>query len=122
MYDVLVRAAIAMKKHHDQKQGRKERVYWAYTSTSPFIIEGSQDRNSLRAGTWRQELVQRPRRGAAYWLAPHDLLSLLSYRTQDHQSRHNIIHSGLGPPHQSLIKKMLYRLAYSWILQRRFLK
>jgi hypothetical protein len=41
------------------------------------------------AGTWRQdpggkrELVQRPWRGAVYWLAPQCLPSLLSYRTQD---------------------------------------
>jgi hypothetical protein len=35
----------------------------AYTSIALLIIEGSQDRNSHRAGT------QRPWRGAAYWLA-----------------------------------------------------
>jgi hypothetical protein len=52
-----------------------------------FIVEGSQDRNSDRAGTWRQEQVQKPWGVAAYWLVPHSLLSLLSYRTQDHQSR-----------------------------------
>ena len=33
-------------------------VYLAYTCTSLFIIRGSQDRNSNRAGTWRQELMQ----------------------------------------------------------------
>ena len=63
----------------------------AYTSTSLFIIKGSQDRNSNRARTWRQELTQRPWRGATYWLAPHGLLSLLSYRTQDHLP-------GMAPP------------------------
>lgn len=31
--------------------------------------------------------MQRLRRGAANWLAVHVLLSLLSYRPQDHQSR-----------------------------------
>ena len=46
--------------------------------------EGSQSSNSDQVGTWRQELMQRPWRGAVYWLAPHDLLSLLSYRSQDH--------------------------------------
>ena len=35
--------------------------------------------------------------GAAYWLALHGLLSLLSYRTQDHQSRDGITHNRLGP-------------------------
>jgi hypothetical protein len=34
-----------------KKQVGEEKVYSAYTSTSLFIIEGSQDRNSHRAGT-----------------------------------------------------------------------
>lgn len=42
--------------------------------------------------------MQRPRRGAAFWLGPHSLLSLLSYRTQDHQLRNGTSHNGLGPP------------------------
>lgn len=42
------------------------------------IIEGSHASNS------RQELKKRPWRNRAYWLAPKGLLSLLSYRTQDH--------------------------------------
>ena len=33
--------------------------------------------------------------GAASWLAPHGLHSLLSYRTQDHQPRECISHNGL---------------------------
>jgi hypothetical protein len=70
-----------------QKQIGKGRVYLAYTSTLLFISKGSQDRNSSRAGICRQELMRRPGRDAAYWLAPHDLLSLLSYRSQNHQPR-----------------------------------
>jgi hypothetical protein len=31
-----------------------------------IIIEGSQDRNSSRDGTWRQKLRQQPWRGTAY--------------------------------------------------------
>ena len=42
--------------------------------------------------------MQRPWKGAAYWLALHGLLSLLSYRTQDHQPRDGTAHSELGPP------------------------
>jgi hypothetical protein len=36
---------------------------------SLLIIKGHQGRNSKRAGTWRQELMQRPWMDAAYWLA-----------------------------------------------------
>lgn len=46
----------------------EERVYFAYISTLLFIIKGSQERNSNRAGIWRQELMKKPWR-AAYWLA-----------------------------------------------------
>jgi hypothetical protein len=42
-----------------KKQVGEERIYLAYTSMLLFIIEGSQDRNSNRAGSWRQELMQR---------------------------------------------------------------
>ena len=98
----------------------EERVHLAYISTLLFIIEGSQDRNSNRAGTWRQEETWKPWRGAAYWLAPCGLLSLLSYRTQDHKPRDGTTHNELGPPYQSLIKKMPYRLAYNSILWRCF--
>ena len=35
---------------------------------------------------------------AAHWLAPHGLLSLLSYRTQDHQLRGGTMPRGLDPP------------------------
>jgi hypothetical protein len=70
-----------------QKALGKERVYLAYIATPLFTIEGSQDRNSNRAGTWRQELMQRPWRGVSYWLALYGLIILLSHRTQNHQPR-----------------------------------
>ena len=41
----------------------------------------------LKAGTWRQELKQRPWRSAVYWLASHGFLNLLSYTPQDHLAR-----------------------------------
>jgi hypothetical protein len=53
-----------MIKHHDHVG--EERVYLAYISTLLLIIEGSQDRNSHRVGTWRQKLMQMPWMGAAY--------------------------------------------------------
>jgi hypothetical protein len=40
--------------------------------------------------------MQRPWRGAVYWLAPRSLLSLLSYRTQDHQPRDGTVHYERG--------------------------
>lgn len=84
-------------KRHDQKQPGEERLYLAYISTSLFTDE-SLDRNSNRTGTCRLELMQRPRRGAAYWLVLYGLLSLISYRTQVHQPWGIPTHNGLGPP------------------------
>jgi hypothetical protein len=80
------------------KQVGEERCHLAYISTLLFIIKESQDRNSNRAGIWRQKLIQWPRRGAVYWLAPRDLFSLLLCRTQDHQSRDRTTHNGQDPP------------------------
>jgi hypothetical protein len=45
----------------------------------------------------KQELMQRPRRDVQYWLASSDLLSLLSYRTQDCQPRDGPTHKGPFP-------------------------
>jgi hypothetical protein len=86
------------------------------------LIKGSQDRNSSRAGTWRQELMQTPWRGAAYWLASHNLFSLLSHRTQDnHQPRDDTTHNGLCPA-TSITKKIAYRPVHNLILWKHFLK
>ena len=54
--------------------------------------------------------------GAVHWLVPQGLLNLCSYRTQDHQLRDRTTYNGLGPSHQSLVKKMAYRLAHSLIV------
>jgi len=40
-----------------KKQNGKERVYSAYISILLVIIKRSQDSNSVRAGTWIQELM-----------------------------------------------------------------
>ena len=92
MADVFV-----VMKRHGQKQFGEIGAYLVYASTLLFITEGNQDKNSHRAGIWRQELMQRPWRSAAYWLASPGLLSLLSYRIQDHQRRDGITDNGLGP-------------------------
>jgi hypothetical protein len=52
-----------------KEQVGEKRVYSAYISTLLFINKGSQDRNSQRAGTWRQELMQRPWRDVLFWFA-----------------------------------------------------
>ena len=88
-----------------RKQVGEGRVYLAYTSILLFITEGSQDRNSNKAGTWRQELMQRPWKGAAYWLAPHGLLSLLSNRPQHNQPRDGTTYNRLALPH-GITKKL----------------
>ena len=81
-----------------KKQVGEGRVNSVYKSTLLFITEGIQVKNSSRVGTWRQELMQRPWRGAACWLAPPGLLSLLCYRPQDHQPRDGTTHNVLDPP------------------------
>jgi hypothetical protein len=88
---------IAVKRHQDWSNPGREGLIWLMLPHH-CAYEGSLDRNSSQAGTWRQELMQMPWRDAAYWLAPHGLLRLLSYRTQDHQAKDGTAHNGLGPP------------------------
>jgi hypothetical protein len=74
---VLVRVPIAVMKHHDQKQVREKSIHLAYSTTFRTITEGSQGRNLNLVGTWRQELIQRPLRSAAFWFASHNLFGQL---------------------------------------------
>ena len=114
---VLVRVSIPAQNIMNKKQVGEERVYSPYTSTLLFITKGSQNWNSHRVETRRQELMQKPWRDAAYWLASPGLLRLLSYRTQELQPRDGTIQ--IEPSHPwSLVEKM----PYSWILWRSFLK
>lgn len=72
-------------KHHDEL---------AYISTSLFITGGTQDRKSKQrrileagradSGAWR---------GAAYCIASQSLLSLLSSRSQNYQSKGDPTHN-----------------------------
>jgi hypothetical protein len=45
----------------------------------------------------KQELMQKSWRDVPYWLAFPGFLSLLSYRTQDHQPRDSTSHKELSP-------------------------
>ena len=47
---VQVRVSITVMKRNEQKQIGRERVYLPYMSLLLFIIKGSQDRKSNRAG------------------------------------------------------------------------
>ena len=57
---VSVRVCIAAQNVMTKKQVGEEGVNSAYTFHIAVITKGSQGRNSSRAGTWRQELKQRP--------------------------------------------------------------
>jgi hypothetical protein len=87
-----------MMKHHDQNNLERKGFSWL---TFPHHCSSSKEVGtgiSNRVGIWRQELMQSLGRDAADWLAPPGLLSLLSYRTQDHQPREGATHNELSPP------------------------
>jgi hypothetical protein len=78
-----------------KKQVGEERVYSAYTFHSAVNhqrVSGLEPKKVRK-----QELMQRPWRDVTYWLASPDLLSLLSYRTQDYQPRDGTTHKGPFP-------------------------
>jgi len=83
-----------MMKHHGGGEGKGLLLGLHFYITAH---DRNQDRNSNRAETRRQELMQRPWRGAEYWLAPHGLLHLLSHGTQDHQPRGGTWPTTAGP-------------------------
>lgn len=70
---------------HNGNLGRKELIsaYKSLATLHHWVKSGEK----LKAGTGRQALMQILSRGAASWLAPRDLLNLLSYTTQNHQLR-----------------------------------
>ena len=79
-----------------KKQVGEERVYSVYNPHCCSSLRKVRTGTLMGAVTWRWELMQRLWRGAAYWLACHGLLSLLSYRTQEHQPRNGTTHNS-GP-------------------------
>ena len=89
----------AVMKHHDQKAswGGKG-LLGLHFSIAVHQWRKKSGQELSRAGSWRQELMQRPRRGAAYWFASHGLLSSPFYRTQDQQPTDGNTHHELGPP------------------------
>ena len=59
--------------------------------------QGSQDRNSNRVETWRQELMQTPWRGAAYWLL--SLACSACFLTEPRTVSPGMAHIWAGPSH-----------------------
>lgn len=84
------------------------------------ITERHGVRNSSRAGTWRQELMQRPQRNTAYWLAVPGLLASHFYRAGDHLPRGNSTHNRLGPSASVIPDLMPHGLAYGLIFRKHF--
>jgi hypothetical protein len=96
-----------------KKQVGRKRVYAAYISTLLFITKGSQDWNSSRTGTWRQELAQRPWRVLLSDLF-YKASSVCFLREPRPSSPEAAPPTWSGP---STIEKMPY-----WISWRQFLK
>lgn len=77
------------------KLGREGFALASSLTSQPITVGG-------RAGTLRQELVQRPWKAAANWLVLHFLLRLLSYTIQELLPRSGgAVPSKLGPLHQA---------------------
>jgi hypothetical protein len=115
---VLVGVCITAQNIMTKKQIGKERVYSDYTSTLLFITKGSQDRNSRRTGTWRQELVQRACRVLLTGLLPLAPSACILIEPNTISPGLVLPTMGLDLPTWSLIEKM----PYSWISLRNFLK
>ena len=83
---ISVKVTVAMMRDHYQQQVEEERVCFVTLSLLVPQLEEVRVRNLNKAGTWRQELMQRPWRSAAYWPAFPSLLSLdfLKNTTQNH--------------------------------------
>jgi hypothetical protein len=80
----------AMMKHHDQMKAGKEEGFFFLAFTSLFIIKNIHNRSPTGAGTWRQEMVQRPWMDACIpWLAQPAFL--------EPQTTSPDTHNGLGP-------------------------
>lgn len=99
-----------MMKHHKQKRLKEGKGCLAYTS----LLSLEEVRASTQAGQepgGRAEGDVKTMEGCCfYWLAPQDLLSLISNRTQDQQPRMTLPGMGWALPHQLLTKKLLNTL------------
>jgi hypothetical protein len=93
-----LRVTIAVMKHHDKSKLGRKGLFGLHFQITVYHGRNIEDRDSSRAGIWRQELKQRPWKDTAYWLASRGLLSLLSYRIQNHQVRNGPTQMGCPSP------------------------
>ena len=78
-----MRVSTAVMKDHIQKQLGEERMLFGSHFHITVIFQGGQDRNSNRAGTWRQPVMQRPWRDAA---------GENTHVSQQRNDRENVVH------------------------------
>lgn len=65
--------SIVVMKHHGQNQLGVIDLFQL------ILPHHSSSLREIRAGTWRQELMQKLWKSVAFWLLPHGFLCLLSY-------------------------------------------
>jgi hypothetical protein len=108
---VLVTVSFTVMKHHGQSNlGRKGFIWLTFFFFIPqFITEGNQDRNSNRAGSWRQELMQRPWWGCLLLMACLACFLIQPRTTSPVMALPTV---GWAFHYRSLIKQV----PYSWIL------
>lgn len=90
---------------------------WGKGFTSPWIVEHQQTlRQTLKSGTWRQELKHRQERVLLTpWYIPHDFFSLHSHKIQENLPRGGITYSGLPP---STINKKKKKMPHRYLMEK----
>jgi hypothetical protein len=83
---------------HDQSNSGRKGFIWLMVPYCGAPLKNVRTGTQAGQEPGGRELMHRPCRGAAYQPAPHGLLSLLCYRTQDHQPRDDPTHNRLAPP------------------------
>lgn len=90
---VLVKISISVTKTQGPKITWEE---WVYVTLQLITHHPGNSGQELKIGTWMLNLVQKLWKVGAYGPAHHDLLSLISYTTQDHLPKHHFQCSGLS--------------------------
>ena len=106
---VLVNIFVVVTNHYDTKQLGKETFYLTSTSTSQSIMVRSEGRKSSSPKIWRQGLMQKPQKRAAYWLAHHS--SVIATRTTCRRIEQTLVTWIFS--YQPSIKKMNHSLGHT---------